>query len=83
MWDRHQVTTAQAEEALRDPERVVIQPDYASLSGKSVRVIGYSVSLDRVLSVIVVVEDGVEYGATGFPSNDKDQAIYHGKGDTR
>jgi hypothetical protein len=35
MRDKHDVTNDQADEALRDPERVVIQPDYKSRSGKS------------------------------------------------
>ncbi|MEN2737836.1 hypothetical protein ABCS02_08605 [Microbacterium sp. X-17] len=42
MEERHGVTVEQAEEALADPRRIVFEPDYASRSGRSVRVIGYS-----------------------------------------
>lgn len=80
MYERHGVTTAQGDEALADPERVVIDPDYASKSGQSVRIIGYSPSRQEVLTVIVVVDGGHEYGASGWPSNDKDRRIYHQKG---
>jgi len=80
MFARHGVTTAQAEEALADPERVVINPDYASKTGQSVRIIGYSESLDKVLTIIVVVDDGHEYGANGWESNARDRYIYHQKG---
>ena len=80
MYDRHGITTGQAEEALADPERVVIEPEYASRSGQSVRIIGYAPSLGTILTVIVVVDRGHEYGASGWPANDKDRSIYFGKG---
>lgn len=81
MFDRHGITTSQAEEeALAEPERVVLNPDYASKSGLSVRIIGYSPSLDRVLTVIIVVDNGHEYGASSWPANSKDPYIYHRKG---
>jgi hypothetical protein len=80
MYDRHGVTTAQANEALEDPDRVVIDPDYNSVSGGGVRIIGFSPLAMDVLTVIVVEEDGVEYGASAWPSNNKDRNIYSGKG---
>ena len=41
MFARHGITAKQADEALTDPEAVVFDPDYASLSGRSVRTIGW------------------------------------------
>lgn len=79
MFARHRITTSQADEALSDPERVVIEPDYASRSGRSVRIIGYAASLSDVLTIIIVHHDGVDYGASGWRSNSKDRAIYHSK----
>lgn len=79
MFDRHNITTSQAEEALADPERVVVDPDYASKSGQSVRIIGYAPSLDQILTVIIIIDDGHEYGASGWRANQKDQNIYHQK----
>jgi uncharacterized DUF497 family protein len=78
MFERHHVTTHQADQALHDPERVVIQPDYASRSGESVRVIGFCPSLGDMLTVIVVVDEGGhEYGASAWKSNQRDRHIYH------
>ena len=37
---RHDVVPAETNEALLDPERIVIDPDYNSTSGRSVRIIG-------------------------------------------
>lgn len=76
MWARHEVTVAQANEALEDPDRVLIQPDYNSKSGNSDRVIGYSRSYGDLLSVIVVRHKGTSYGSNGWRSNSKDRAIY-------
>jgi uncharacterized DUF497 family protein len=59
---KHGVTSDEADEAVGDPERIVIDPDYNSTSGRSVRIIGFSPSLDDLLTVIVVTEAGVPYG---------------------
>lgn len=80
MFERHGITTSEADEALNDPERVAIEPDYASKSGQSVRVIGYSHTCERVLTVILINHEGRTYGASGWVSNTKDQSIYHRKG---
>jgi hypothetical protein len=73
----HGITPQFADEALGDPDRVVIDPDYNSRSGQSVRIIGFSTTADDLITVIVVVNDGVEYGANGWVSNAKDRRIYH------
>ena len=41
MEARHGISTMVADEALTDPNRVVIDPDYGSVGGGSVRVVGY------------------------------------------
>ena len=64
---RHHVTIAQANEALTDPNRVVINPDYASISGRGIRTIGYSASFGGLLSVMTWIDQhGVERGTTAF-----------------
>ncbi len=73
----HGITPEVANEALEDPDRVVIDPDYNSRSGQSVRIIGFSTTADEVITVIVVVDGGVEYGANGWASNAKDRRIYN------
>ena len=76
MKRKHGITPAIADEALEDPNRVVIDPDYNSESGKSVRIIGFSVSADDVISVIVLEHDGAEYGVNGWTANEKDRRFY-------
>lgn len=74
----HGITPAIADEALEDPNRVVIDPDYNSDSGKSVRIIGFSVTADDVITVIVLENDGTEYGVNGWAANQKDRRLYAG-----
>lgn len=76
MQGKHGITPAIADEALEDPNRVMIDPDYNSESGKSVRIIGFSVAADDVISVIVLENDGTEYGVNGWAANEKDRRLY-------
>jgi len=76
MKRKHGVTTAIADEALEDPNRVVIDPDYNSESGKSVRIIGFSVTADDVITVIVLESAGTEYGVNGWAANQRDRRYY-------
>ncbi|MFN3003532.1 transposase [Mycolicibacterium wolinskyi] len=73
---RHGVTIPQAEEAFYDVDAVVINPDYASKSGKSVRTIGYSPSFGDLLAVITVLHGGNTYGATAFRAEGRDRRYY-------
>ncbi len=73
---KHGVTPRQAEDALADPNRVVFDPDYNSQSGRSVRIVGFSVLAGKCLTVIALRFDGVEYGVNAWESNDKDKAHY-------
>ncbi|TDH57536.1 transposase [Mycobacterium eburneum] len=73
---RHGVTIAQANEALYDLDAIVINPDYAAISGKGVRTIGYSDSFGDLITVITVPFEGRTYGATAFPSEGRDRRYY-------
>lgn len=77
MHAQHGITSAVADEALGDPNRMVIDPDYNSTSGQSVRIIGFSTAADDIITVIVVVDDDFEYGANGWVSNTKDRRLYN------
>ena len=55
----------------------MIAPDYNSISRKSVRIIGLSTIADALITVIVVVDDGVACGASGWASNANDRRIYN------
>jgi hypothetical protein len=76
MERKHRISPAIADEALEDPNRVVIDPDYNSESGRSVRIIGFSVTAAEVITVIVLENDGTEYGVNGWAANEKDRRLY-------
>lgn len=73
---KHDVVAAEANEALRDPQRIVIDPDYNSTSGRSVRIIGFSKNAADLITVIVLVDDGVTHGVNAWRSNARDRRIY-------
>ena len=87
--DRHQVVSAWADEAVADPEACWLDPDPASISGLSVRVIGYSGGADAVLTVILLPgdadpeepADGDWWGVNAWPANERDQRLYREKPD--
>jgi hypothetical protein len=73
---KHGVTPAEADEALSDPDRVVLDPDYNSQSGRGVRTIGFCPSRSELLSVLTLTDEGTEYGVNAWPSNARDKVIY-------
>ncbi len=70
------ILPAWADEALSDPEAVVIEPDYASRSGRSVRTIGMSFSAGFVITVITVVDEGRTWGVNAWRSSEADIRHY-------
>lgn len=78
---KHGISIAVANEALADTNRVVIEPDYNSASGRSIRVIGYSVLAESVITVIVLPHRGVDYGVNAWLANEKDRRIYREEAD--
>lgn len=77
MQRKHGMTSQVADDALDDPDRIVIDPDYNSTSGESVRIIGFSTIADDIVTVIVLQHDGTEYGVNGWSANEKDRRIYN------
>jgi len=69
VWQRHGVPVQWLTEALSDLEALVLTPDPASRSGRSVRTIGLSLSAGCLITVITVEADGVTYGVNGWKSN--------------
>ena len=77
MQASHQVTPEEAGEALADIDAVWFDPDPHSKSGRSVRVIGYSHSRNKILTVILVHrEDGGYWGANGWESSSSGRRRY-------
>ena len=76
MHASHGISVLVANDALADANRVVIDPDYNSMSGRSVRIIGYSMLAEALVTVIVLSDDGVDYGVNGWLANEKDRRSY-------
>jgi len=76
MRSRHGVEVDWANEALRDPDALRIDPDPSSKSGRSARTIGYSPTVGSPLTVITVTEDVKTYGVNGWRSNPTDIRRY-------
>lgn len=76
MEHHHGITPAVANDALSDPQRVLIEPDYNSKSGAGIRIIGYSTLAQALITVIALDHEGLRYGVNGWKSNAKDRRIY-------
>jgi hypothetical protein len=76
MLARHGIHPAWANEALDDPDRLVITPDPASKSGRAVRTIGWSYTANRIITVITLADNGRLHGVNGWVANSNDQRLY-------
>lgn len=56
---KHGLTPDVADEAFADPNRLVIDPDPASISGRTMRIIGWSSSIRALVTVIVLPDEGL------------------------
>lgn len=79
MRRNHGITPEVADDAIGDANRVVIDPDYNSNSGISVRIIGYSILAEDLITVIVLEHDGTVYGVNGWLASAKDRRIYNNR----
>lgn len=81
---RHGIDPVGADEAVADGHAVWIVPDPASHTGRAVRVIGYSIGAQDVLSVILVHADvdeaerpaGDWWGSNAWVANVRDRRLY-------
>ena len=73
---KHGLTPDLADEAFADPNRLVIDPDPASVSGRTIRVIGWSSTMRALVTVIILPDEGVVWGVNAWPSNSTDQRRY-------
>jgi hypothetical protein len=62
MLATHGIHPARANKALVDPDRLAITPDPASKSGRAVRRIGWSYTVNRIITVITLVDNGWLHG---------------------
>jgi len=73
---KHGLTPDLADEAWNDPNRLVIDPDPSSVSGRTIRVVGWSITLSRLVTVIALPDGDVVWGVNAWPSNSTDQRRY-------
>jgi len=64
-------------EAWHDENAAVIDPDYNSRSGQSLRLIGWSPGAEFLITVIAVRFEGRLFAASAWRSNRKDQQLYN------
>ena len=78
MAERHGVSVEIANEALADVDALVWNPDPKSESGLSIRVVGYSLTAQAVITVIVIPNDEGDgyWGLNGWPSNSTERRLY-------
>ena len=76
IFAKHGITVVEANEALADPNQVVIDPDYNSKNGEGIRIIGFSTSANAVITVIAYIKGGAWTGASAWKSNSRDNRYY-------
>jgi len=70
------IPSAWAREVCDDDNLAMIDPDYNSKSGQSLRLIGWSETAGFLITVIAVRFDDRLFAATGWKSNSKDHRLY-------
>lgn len=76
MWREHRVLPLWAQQAWGDPMALVLDPDPASRSGRSIRVIGHSPDARAVL-VLILVKNGDDFvAASAWRANKSHQRRY-------
>ena len=73
---KHGLTSEAADEAFADPDRLVIDPDPASVSGRTIRIIGWSTTKQQLVTVIVLPDGEVTSGVNAWGANAIDQRRY-------
>ncbi|WP_019286233.1 hypothetical protein [Arsenicicoccus bolidensis] len=73
---KHGLTPALANEAVNDPNRLVLDPDPSSQSGRTIRIVGWSSNREMLITVILLPDGEVTWGVNAWPSNGTDQRRY-------
>jgi len=76
------IPVAWAVEAWHDEHAAVIDPDYNSKSGQSLRLIGWSAQAGFLVTVIAVRFEGSLFAASAWKSNTTDRRLYKEGGDS-
>jgi len=76
IWDRHRILAEWVEQACADADRVILDPDPASRSGRSVRIVGFSSGYGYPITVVAVRRSDRLVVASAWPANSKDRRTY-------
>ena len=76
IWARHRILPEWVEEACTDIDRVILDPDPSSRSGRSLRIVGFSPGLGHPITVVAVRRSDRLEVASAWRANSKDQRIY-------
>jgi len=75
------IPSSWAADAVADENAALIDPDYNSKSGSSMRVIGWSSEAGFLITVIIVRFEGKLFAASAWKSNSKDLKLYYQGGE--
>lgn len=78
MFRRHRVTVKAATEAVLDPQAIWLEPDPKSVSGRGIRIIGFSETAAELIVVILLRLAPLEtyLGLNGWPANSTHRRSY-------
>lgn len=76
IWHTHQILIEWVKEACADVDRVILDPDPASKSGRSLRIVGFSSSFGHPITVVAIRRQSRLEVTSAWRSNSRDARIY-------
>jgi len=76
IWDRHRILPEWVEQACADTDRVILDPDPASRSGRSVRIVGFSSGYGYPITIVAVRRRDHLVVASAWRANSRDRRTY-------
>ncbi|MDA2987904.1 MAG: transposase [Actinomycetota bacterium] len=76
IWQGHRILMDWVREACSDDDRVILDPDPASRSGQSLRIVGFSASFGHPVTVVGFRRRTHIEITSAWRSNPRDQRIY-------
>lgn len=76
IWRRHRLLTEWVRQAVSDEDRLILDPDPASRSGLSLRIVGFSVAYGHPITVVAIRRRTHLEITSAWRSNPRDERIY-------
>jgi len=76
IWAHHRILPEWVHEACNDIDRVILDPDPSSRSGRSLRMIGFSAGFGHPITVVAVRRSDRLEVTSAWRANPKDRRIY-------